>query len=197
VSPSADRNFEPLAAELAKCLPASGHVLELGSGTGQHVAGFASRFPHLEWTPSDPDPAARSSIAAWSAHAALPNLRPPLDLDLSAAAWNNGIEPGVDALLAINVLQVAPWSACAGLMDGSKQLLKPGGLLICYGCFKKNEQHFSESNAAFDRKLAAFDARWGVRDVTGVVTQAEENGLAHAAEIRMPANNLMLLFRRI
>lgn len=196
VSPSAARNAPPITTCLAERLPGRGRALEVGSGTGQHVVAFATRFPAIEWTPSDPHPAARASIAAWIEERGLANVHAPLDLDVSVEGWETAVKPGQDALVAINLLHITPWSAAEGLLRGAARLLKPGGLVCLYGCFRRGDRHLSEDNAAFDRSLKHRDPAWGVRDVDEVAAAAGRHALALSEVIEMPAANLMLVLTR-
>ncbi len=192
VAPAAARNRDPILAVLREVLPA-GTVLEVASGSGEHAVHVASALPRLLWQPSDPDPAARRSIAAHAALAQLPNLLPPLELDAAAAAW-----PIVhaDALVAINMIHIAPWRACEGLMAGSARLLPAGAPLYLYGPFREQGRHTAPSNAAFDASLTARNPEWGVRDLDAVARLAGLHGFALQRTVTMPANNLSVIFRR-
>src|SRR5688572_26873187 len=112
-APAADRNKEPILAVLRRVLPENGLVVEIASGTGQHIVHFARALPGLEWQPSDPDPEARSSIAAWIAHERLPNVHPPLDLDVGSEPWP---VDQADAVVCINMIHISPWAATLSLM---------------------------------------------------------------------------------
>jgi SAM-dependent methyltransferase len=191
-SPSVARNREPILAVLRRVLPAGGIVLEIASGTGEHAMHFAAALPELTWQPTDRDPEARRSIAARRAAAVLPNLLPPLELDAAAPSWP--VERA-DAIVAINMIHIAPWSAAEGLMAGAARLLAPGGILYLYGPYQENGRHTAPSNAAFDASLRARDPEWGVRDVGAVAELAARHGLALAERVAMPANNLSLVFR--
>lgn len=194
-SPAAARNAGPILDVLRAHLPARGRVLEIAAGSGQHAAVFAAALPGLEWTPSDPSPQARASIAAWAEAAALGNLRPPLALDvLDETTWPT--EP-VQAVVCANMTHISPWSATEGLMRLAGRLLpRPGGLLVLYGPYREAETPLAPSNAAFDAELKARNPAWGLRDRAEVETLARTGGLSLTARIEMPANNLMLLFRR-
>jgi len=194
-SPSAERNAGPILDVLGARLPAEGRLLEIASGTGQHALWLAERFPRLIVQPSDPSPAARPSIIAWAAGVA--NSAPPLDLDVTDAAWPSVAGAGWDALLAVNLVHISPWAACRGLMWGAARVLVPGGRLFLYGCFSREGRHTSESNAQFDESLRAQDPAWGVRAVEDVAAEAADHGLAHGETLEMPANNLMLVFQRV
>jgi SAM-dependent methyltransferase len=191
-SPSVARNREPILAVLRRVLPAGGIVLEIASGTGEHAMHFAAALLELTWQPTDRDPEARRSIAARRAAGVLPNLLPPLELDAAAPSWP--VERA-DAIVAINMIHIAPWSAAEGLMAGAARLLAPGGILYLYGPYQENGRHTAPSNAAFDASLRARDPEWGVRDVGAVAELAARHGLALAERVAMPANNLSLVFR--
>jgi len=191
-APAAARNREPILDVLRAHLPASGTALEIASGSGEHAVAFAAAFPSMVWQPSDPDPANRASIAAWIAAAGTPNLLPPIDLDATTEIWPLAT---ADAVVCINMIHIAPWAACLGLMRGAARLLAPGGLLYLYGPFRRFGAHTAPSNAAFDESLRARDPAWGVRDLDEVREAAE--GFAPPTVVAMPANNLSVLFRRV
>lgn len=190
-APATARNREPILEVLRRVLPTQGVVLEVASGTGEHTAFFAPHFPDLTWQPSDPDPAARASIAAWSA--GLPNVRPPLDLDAAAADWPLA---RAAAVLCINMIHISPWIAALGLLAGAARLLPAGGALYLYGPYKRAGRHTAPSNAAFDDSLRARDPAWGVRDLDNVADAARETGFGPPETTAMPANNLSVVFRR-
>lgn len=195
-APAAARNTGPICEVLGRYLPASGTILEIGSGTGQHIVAFAAAHPELTWQPSDPDPELRASIAAWTAAAGLANLRAPLDLDIMAQNWKRAFDAPLAGIVCINLLHIAPWAACEGLMAGAVRLLAPGAPLYLYGAFKRGGVHTAPSNAAFDRSLRAYDPAWGVRDLEAVVDCAVAHGLLLVETLRMPSNNLSLILRR-
>jgi hypothetical protein len=186
------RNREPILAILRRVLPAHGLVLEIASGTGEHAVHFATGLPHLDWQPTDRDADARQSIAAHRALARLPNLLAPLELDASARSWPVA---RADAVVAINMIHIAPWTATQGLMAGSGRALPPGGVLYLYGPFKEDGRHTAPSNADFDAGLRARNPDWGVRDLADVSDLARAQGLDLVERISMPANNLSLIFR--
>jgi SAM-dependent methyltransferase len=192
-SPAVARNRDPILAVLRRVLPAQGTVLEIASGTGEHAVYFAAALPHLTWQPTDPDADARASIAAYREAAQLPSLKPVLALDACATEWPI---TRADAIVSINMIHIAPWSAAEGLMAGAGRLLAPGGVLYLYGPFKENGAHTAPSNAAFDASLRARDPQWGVRDTGDVAALAGRNGLALVERVAMPANNLSLVFQR-
>lgn len=193
-APAALRNREPIAEVLAEWLPESGLVLEIASGTGEHAAFFAERFPGLEWQPSDVHPDALASIAEWRAAAALPNLREPIVIDACEPDWP--IERA-DALLSINMVHISPWETALGLLDGSARLLSPGSPLILYGPWLTDAVPTAPSNLAFDADLRRRDPSWGLRLVEEFESEAGRRGLELVATRAMPANNRMLLLRRI
>ena len=192
-APAAARNREPIAEILAGELPVAGLVLEVASGTGEHAVHFARRFAHLEWQPSDPDPAALQSIAAWREDAALENLLPPLQLDATAAEWPIG---GADALLCINMAHISPIAATEGVFRHAGELLPPCAPLILYGPFIEEGVETAPSNLAFDASLRARDPHWGLRAVRWLDLRAGECGFARTRRVAMPANNLTLVYRK-
>ena len=193
-APAALRNREPIADVLAEELPSSGTVLEIASGTGEHAAFFATRFPHLEWQPTDPDPEALASIEAWRGEAELPNLRAPVALDAASPEWP--IE-GADAMLCINMIHISPWEASKGLFAGAARLLPKGGKLLLYGPYLEDEVETAQSNLDFDAWLKARDPRFGLRNIADVDTLAARNGLSRSRRAEMPANNLTLAYLKL
>jgi SAM-dependent methyltransferase len=192
-APAAARNRQPILDVLARHLPQRGLVLEVASGTGEHVVHFAQACPDLMFQPSDLDPAHRASIDAWSEALSLGNVRPPIGLDATADSWPLD---AADALLCINMIQVAPWTAAEGLMRGAGRVLAPGGLLYLYGPYKRGGQHTAPSNAAFDASLRAQNAGWGVRDLEAVAALASAQGFGEPVIVEMPANNLSLVLKK-
>ncbi len=195
-SPATARNAGPILEVLRAHLPARGRVLEVASGAGEHAVAFAAALPGLEWTPSDPSPEARASTAAWAGASGLPNLQPPLALDmLEEANWPEG---PVEAVVCINMIHISPWTATEGLMRlAGRVLRRPGGLLALYGPYREAEVELAPSNAAFDESLMARDPAWGLREREAVAAAAKAEGLAFTLRLEMPANNLMLLFRAV
>ena len=193
VARSAERNKGPILEVLARTLPASGLVLEIGSGTGQHVAHFARAFPQLFWQPSDVDMEMRRSVSAWIREERLTNVREPIALDVTKAPWPIA---AADALVCINVLHVAPWATTQTLFDGARVALTPGASLFLYGPYRREGRHTAPSNERFDAELRAFDPEWGVRDVESVTEVAKLAGFVRSDLVAMPANNLSLVFRR-
>ena len=192
-SAPAERNRQFILDVLAPALPDSGRVLEIASGTGQHVAFFAAALPDLHWQPSDPDAAARLSIAARIHAEGLQNVAPPLDLDL-LTDWPD-LE--VDAIITANLLHISEPGVLPALMEKAGQLLPSGGLLYIYGPFKVDGAFTSESNAEFDASLRARNPGWGIRDLKVVSAEAMAHGFSSPKIRDMPANNLSLSFRRI
>jgi len=191
-APAALRNREPIADVLADWLPPAGLVLEIASGTGEHAAYFAQRFPELQWQPSDVHPDALGSIAAWRQETGRANLLRPVMLDAASGGWP---VDRADAVLSINMVHISPWSSALGLIAGAERLLASGAPLIVYGPWLRDDVPTAESNLAFDADLKRRDARWGLRRVEDFAAAASE--AFTLAEIRsMPANNLMLLVRR-
>jgi len=192
-APAASRNVEPIGDVLAEWLPTKGLVLEIASGTGEHALAFALRFPALTWQPSDPDPLALSSIAAWRTGGPT-NLREPVALDAASSDWPI---KSADALLNINMVHISPWEASIGLLDGAERLLRPLGRLILYGPWLEEGLEAAPSNLAFDTDLKARDPRWGLRVVETFAGEAIQRGFELRERRAMPANNLMLLFVKI
>jgi len=191
-APAALRNREPIAEVLADWLPESGTVLEVASGTGEHAAWFAGRFPKLDWQPSDMHPDALASIKAWRAASGARNIKPPIVVEASADSWP--IEQA-DAVLNINMAHISPWAASLGLIAGAARILPEGGSLILYGPWLKEDVETVPSNLAFDADLKARDPQWGLRRVEDFEAAAAARGFQLEEWRRMPANNLMLLFR--
>lgn len=194
-SPAVARNTGPILDVLRAHLPHRGAVLEIGAGSGEHAVAFAGALPGLAWTPSDPSPEARASIAAWAGTAGLPNLLDPIALDvLDTVSWPDG---PFQAVVCINMIHISPWAASEGLMALAGRRLRPGGLLALYGPYREADVPLAPSNAAFDESLRARDPAWGLRDRDAIVALARDERLALTMRIEMPANNLMLLFRRV
>ena len=192
-APATLRNRDAIAAVLADWLPVTGTVLEVASGSGEHIVYFANIFPHLDWQPSDPDPAGLASIAAWCAEAGLANIAPPLALDAAVDPWPVG---QADAILCINMIHISPWAATLGLFARASRLLASGAPLILYGPYLEPDVATSESNLAFDASLRSRDPAWGLRDASEVKAVAAGAGFVFVERHAMPANNLMLIFRR-
>jgi hypothetical protein len=192
-APAAERNRDAILAVLSRVLPPSGIVLEIASGTGQHAVHCAAALPGIVWQPSDPDSAARDSIAAWRTHAGLANLAYPIKLDVMNDDWGIG---EVAAIVCINMIHIAPWDAAQALFHGAGSRLGGGGVLYLYGPYRRDGAHTAPSNEAFDAQLRATDARWGVRDLEAVQALAETHGFRLDEVVEMPANNFSLVFGR-
>ena len=192
-APATGRNRGPIGDLLLPLLPASGLVLEVASGSGEHVVHFAKVAPHLVWQPSDASPEARASIAAWIALEGLGNVRAPLALDASRDDWPIA---AADAMMCVNMIHISPWGATEGLMRGAARLLPPGGALFVYGPFRREGVATAPSNEAFDAELRRQDPRWGLRYLEAVEACAGTNGLKLETVAELPANNLALVFRK-
>ncbi|MSO91821.1 MAG: DUF938 domain-containing protein [Rhodospirillales bacterium] len=191
-SAATQRNRDPILRVLRTLLPPRGLVLEVASGTGEHVAHFAPAFPDLVWQPTDRDPPARESIAAWTAEGQ-ENVRPPLDLDVASTDWPVA---AADAILAINLIHISPWTATRGLMRSAGRILPDGGVLYLYGAYRIDGRHTAPSNEEFDRWLKNQSPAWGVRDLEDVVGEARTHGLGLIETVAMPANNFSVVFRK-
>jgi len=192
-SPSAERNKGPISEVLSQVLPERGVVLEVGSGTGQHVVQFAQAMPNLIWQPSERDTDCLRSIRAWLSVEALSNVRPPLHLDVNALHWPVA---SAAALVCINMLHIAPWPAAEALFSGCQSLLSGGGLMCLYGPFKREGRHTSPSNKDFDAFLRRQDPEWGVRDLDEVSGLADVKKFALLQTHEMPSNNLTIVFQK-
>jgi SAM-dependent methyltransferase len=195
-APATLRNREPIRAVLESVLPRAGRVIEIGAGTGEHAIHLAAAFPQLDWLPTDPDPEALASIAAWARESPLPNLLPPARLDARQHPWPVTAGGDIEAVICINMIHIAPWEACLGLLAGAGHALRPAGVLFLYGPFMRDGRHTAPSNAAFDESLKRMDPRFGVRDLAQVTAAAAACGLVAVREVAMPANNLAIVFRR-
>ncbi|MBU0724116.1 MAG: DUF938 domain-containing protein [Alphaproteobacteria bacterium] len=195
-APATLRNREALWAVLSRCLPATGLLLEIASGTGEHAAFMAPQMPDgLHWQPSDYATDALADIDAHARASGSTRIRPAIRLDVTAAVWP--VEQA-DAIFCCNMIHIAPWAAAEGLFAGAGRLLSTGAPLVLYGPYRRNGQHTAESNAAFDESLQSRDPRWGVRCLeTEVVPLAAQAGFRLEEIVDMPANNLTLLFRRV
>ena len=192
-SPSAERNREPIAKVLSQVLPQSGLVLEVGSGTGEHVIHFARVMPHLTWQPSEQDKDCLRSISAWAADEAQANVLRPLYLDVTDAQWPIAT---AQAIVCLNMIHIAPWSVAQALLRGASRILPPGGLLCLYGPYRVGGKHMSASNRAFDAQLRAMNSEWGVRDLDALANDARTFNIELARTFQMPANNLVVVFRK-
>lgn len=192
-SAPAERNKEPILEVLARVLPASGLVLEIASGTGQHAVHFARALAGLTWQPSDADAEFRRSIALRVAEDRLPNVNAPLDIEVSRLPWGLA---AADAVVCINMIHVAPWPATRALIEGARAVLRREGVLFLYGPYRRSGAHTSPGNEQFDADLRAHDPEWGLRDMEAVAALAAEAGFTLAEVVAMPANNFSVVFRK-
>ncbi len=193
-APATLRNRDAIQNVLGQRLPSRGLVLEIASGSGEHLVHFArANPPELIFQPSDPTPEARASIDAWVASAGTSNVRPAIELDASTHNWPID---RADAILCINMIHISPWAATQGLMRGAARLLPVGGLLYLYGPYRRNGQHTAPSNASFDEDLRRQNPAWGVRNLEDVTALAISHGFGEPEVFQMPANNFSLVFRR-
>jgi SAM-dependent methyltransferase len=199
-APAFHRNHDAIWAALEPFLrQRRGDVLEIGSGTGQHVVEYARRLPDLIWWPSDINEHHLRSIDAWRAHAALANVKPPVRLDASKPDWRlsqHGFPAEFVAMLCANVIHIAPWAVAEGLLAGAGRHLRADGCLFLYGPFRRDGVHNAPSNEAFDATLRSQNPEWGVRDTADLRVLADRNGLRLAEIVEMPANNAVLVFAR-
>ena len=199
-SPAADRNKEAILAQLRQNLGGRGNALEIASGTGQHAAFFAAALPGWRWQPTDADAQMLPALSARVARSGLPNLKPPRLLDVRAERWPSDAtafgEP-FDAIYCANMLHIAPWTACAGLMRGAARHLGDDGALVTYGPYFEDGVAPAPSNLAFDADLRSRNPLWGIRRIEDVTLEAERAGLRLRERHAMPANNLLLVFRRV
>jgi SAM-dependent methyltransferase len=191
--PHVARNRDPILEVLRRILPPKGLVLEVASGSGEHAAYFAAKLPALNWQPTDPDPEALASAAAHCTAASVSNLLSPLPLDVMSEQWP--VERA-DVVICCNMIHIAPWPACEGLVAGAARTLTSGGLLYLYGPYKIGDEHTAPSNRDFDLDLRARNPQWGIRDLSDVTALAERHGLRLVETVPMPANNLSVIFRR-
>lgn len=199
-SPAARRNRDPILAVLREHLPPRARVLELASGSGEHAAHFTQAMPGWQWQPSDTDSKALASIAAWRGHEQQQgrgaNLLAPVELDVTADWPEKCRGAAFDAMVAINLIHIAPWNVTAALMRRAGEHLAGNGALFLYGPYRRGGRHTAASNEAFDRDLQARNPAWGIRDLESVEAEAAANGLALEAVVAMPANNVSVVFRR-
>jgi len=195
-APAAARNREPILEVLGRFVREGDHVLEIASGTGEHAIYLAQRLPVASWQPTDPDDDSRASIDAWTAHLAADRVRPALALDVTRRPWP---VDRADVVVCINMIHIAPWAACLGLLDGGASVLRngaaAGGILYLYGPYRRGGAHTAPSNAAFDESLRARDPAWGIRDLETVVQEAAARGFTLEDVVDMPANNLSVVLR--
>ncbi len=205
-APATQRNRDFILPVLQAVLPPTGTVLEVSSGTGEHAIFFAPQLAPRRWLPSDPNPIARESIAAWQSEAPSDNLYPAIALDAALPSWsieqrplpdelvNTDFDPNqITAIVNINMIHISPWSACLGLLAGAGRLLPVGGILYLYGPYKQNGQHTAPSNEQFDLGLRSQNPDWGVRDLEAVIEAAAQQSLKLVKIVQMPANNLSVV----
>lgn len=195
-APHTLRNRGPILNVLRRHLGTAGAVLEIACGTGEQGPWFAAHLPHLMWRSADLDARAVASAEAWRKASGVGNILPPVRLDVSRPPWPlpDGFAP--DAIVSINMIHIAPFAACSGLLEGAGRLLPEGGVLYLYGPYRVGGQHTAPSNAMFDQSLRARDPEWGIRDLEMVIDLAAKNGLGHTETVEMPANNLSVVFRK-
>jgi hypothetical protein len=198
-APACERNRDPILAVLRTCLADRRHVIEVGSGTGQHAVHFAGGMPWLDWQATDV-PANLAGIAAWRAAAALPNLAPPLPLDLARTGWVEDIAPALpapaDAAFSANVVHIVAWPLVASMFEGLGRLLARDATIVLYGPFNLGGRFTAPSNREFDAWLKARDPASGVRDLEAVDALARAAGFTLAGKQPMPANNFTVAWRR-
>ena len=195
--PATGRNQESISDVLKVALPTSGTVLEVASGSGQHITYFAQQMPQLKWQPSDPETVARASIEAWRCKLSVNNsVYPALNLDTRAEIWPTGHIKDISAILSINMIHISPWEACLGLLKNASRILSPGGVLYLYGPFKVGGVHTAQSNADFDLSLQSQDPSWGGRSLDDVAEEALNQNFQLMKTVRMPTNNLSIIFHK-
>ncbi len=206
-APATDRNRDPILAVLQRILPPTGTVLEIASGTGQHAIYFAPRLAPRIWMPSEPTPQGRASILAWAEAEPAENLYPPLALDVCETRWpvederlaasaGSATLPAINAIVAINMVHIAPWAACLSLLAGANRVLSPGGILYLYGPYRRQDHPTAPSNETFDEMLRSQNPAWGLRDLETVVAAASAQAFQLQEIIEMPANNLSVIFQK-
>ncbi len=194
MAPAAERNKDVILDVLKEIVSSEWHVLEIASGSGQHAVHFADTVPDGTWQPTDIAPENLASIAAWTRESAAANVPPPLSLDVTISGWS--VDPCPDAIVCINMIHIAPWAACLGLLEGGGRLLPEGGILFLYGPFQVGGRHTAPTNESFDQSLRAQNADWGVRNLDDVALEARRHGLHLVKTVKMPANNLSVIFRK-
>ncbi|PSB11681.1 SAM-dependent methyltransferase [Pleurocapsa sp. CCALA 161] len=196
-APATLRNREPILKILSEVLPTNSNVLEIASGTGEHAIFFASELKSCRWIPSDVNSLATDSIVAWKNACPVDNLELPLLIDVTQKNWQQQVKNhAINAIVNINMIHIAPWQACLGLIEGVGQILPNDGILYLYGPYKRDGEHTAPSNVSFDRSLRDRNPLWGVRDLEEVVETATTHNLKLQQVISMPANNLSVIFSR-
>ncbi|CCH67638.1 FIG00813825: hypothetical protein [Richelia intracellularis HH01] len=200
-APAVQRNREPILEILEQVLPSQGTILEISSGTGEHAVFFAPRLRPRIWQTSEPDVSSRESVVAWIKNSPTDNLYFPLDIDVSSTEWAVKSDrflklvPPINAIVNINMIHIAPWIACLGLIGGANLILPTGGILYLYGPYKQGQKHTTSSNEAFDISLRAQNPEWGVRNLEDVIAVASKENFNLLGIYNMPANNLSLVFQ--
>ena len=195
--PATGRNQEVILDVLKEALPKSGAVLEVASGSGQHITYFAQQIPQLKWQPSDIEAAARASIDAWRNEMGVTEaVHTPIDLDASVDIWSVGHIKDLNAIMSINMIHISAWEACLGLLKNASRVLPAGGVLYLYGPFKVGGLHIAPSNAEFDLSLQSQNPSWGVRNLDDVAEEALKQNFQLMKTIRMPANNFSVIFHK-
>ena len=189
---SAERNKGPILEVLRRVLPATGLILEIGSGTGQHATHFARALPALQWQPTDLDPELRRSVEGWIRDEGLSNVRAPIALDVLDKPWPID---RADAIVCINMIHVAPWQSTLALFEGASAV--KASTVFLYGPYRRFGAHTAPSNEQFDASLKANDPTWGVRDLEAVEKVAADNGFELKDVVPMPANNFSVVFTRV
>jgi cyclopropane fatty-acyl-phospholipid synthase-like methyltransferase len=197
-APATQRNRDPILKVLQQVLPETGTILEIASGTGEHAVYFAPQLRPRQWQPSEANPILEESIRAWEEEFPCDTLLSPLTLDVMQKDWIQELSGlSFSALVAINLIHIAPWEACMGLLKGAEQVLPTNGILYLYGPFKRGGQHTAESNAAFDQSLQQQNPQWGVRNLEEVISLAQKHQFELQKVVAMPANNLSVIFRHL
>ncbi len=199
-APATERNKKPILAVLNDCLPDYGTILEIASGSGQHATYFVKNLPNHYWQPSDPDRECRDSISAWWWEAQLNNILPPLNINTQEDIWS--VEKvstplPITSIVCINMIHISHWKSTIGLMKGAARILPTNGILYFYGPFKIDGKHTAPSNEQFDLGFLSQNSEWGVRNLNDVVKLADQNGLELVKTVKMPANNLSVIFKKI
>lgn len=195
--PATGRNQEVILDVLKEALPNLGTVLEVASGSGQHITYFAHQIPQLKWQPSDTDAAARASIDAWRNEMGVTDaVHTPIDLDASVDIWSLAHIKDLNAIMSINMIHISAWEACLGLLRNASRVLPAGGVLYLYGPFKVGGVHIAPSNAEFDLSLQSQNSAWGVRNLDDVAEEALKQNFQLMKTIRMPANNFSVIFHK-
>jgi hypothetical protein len=193
-APATLRNRDFILDVLRNVLPMTGIILEIASGSGEHVVHFARSLPHLVFQPSDPEPDALLSIAGWAKAAAVKNVRAPIALDASNPVWPIA---SADGIICINMIHISPWEATVGLIKGAATILPSKSPLYLYGPYKREGFETAPSNQAFDQNLRDRNPNWGLRDLEVVAAMAQSVGFSAPVITEMPANNLSVVFRRV